>query len=314
MQRGVVLHQPQLSVHFLGTSGSWPTADRNVAATVIKRGGDILLFDCGEGTQRQFQQSGLSYMATQRIFLSHLHGDHVFGLPGLLKTMQLNERTTPLEIFGPKGLSEFMDLLGRIANVKGQFDVQWRELRDGDRVEGEGYRVEARRMNHNVIDLAYAYQEEGRPGRFNKARALELGVPEGPAFRRLQQGQAVASSTGAPVRPEDVLGPGRPGRRLVVTGDTGPCEALVEIARSADLLISEATYCNDMAARAQEYGHMTAAWAAETARRAGVRELWLTHISPRYVNPEQHRAEASPIFAATRVAKDFQALEVPLVE
>lgn len=310
----MALHQPQLSVHFLGTSGSWPTADRNVAATVVKRGGNILLFDCGEGTQRQFQQSGLSYMATQKIFLSHLHGDHVFGLPGLLKTMQLNERTSPLQIYGPRGLSELMEVLGRIANVKGQFDVQWREVRDGETIPGDGYRVEARKMNHNVLDLAYAYQEDGRPGRFNKARALELGVPEGPSFRRLQMGEAVTAKTGGTVRPEDVLGAGRPGRRVVVTGDTGPCEALVEIAKSADLLISEATYCNDMAARAQEYGHMTAAWAADTARRAGVRELWLTHISPRYVTPEQHRTEASRIFPATRIAKDFQALEVPLVE
>lgn len=310
----MALHQPQLSVHFLGTSGSWPTADRNVAATVVKRGGDILLFDCGEGTQRQFQQSGLSYMATQKIFLSHLHGDHVFGLPGLLKTMQLNERTSPLQIYGPRGLGELMEVLGRIANVKGQFDVQWQEVRDGETIPGDGYRVEARKMNHNVLDLAYAYQEDGRPGRFNKARALELGVPEGPAFRRLQMGEKVTAKSGATVKPEDVLGQARPGRRIVVTGDTGPCEALVEIARSADLLISEATYCSDMAARAQEYGHMTAAWAAETARRAGVRELWLTHISPRYVTPEQHRTEAAPIFPSTRIAKDFQALEVPLVE
>lgn len=310
----MVLHQPQVSVHFLGTSGSWPTADRNVAATVVKRGGDILLFDCGEGTQRQFQQSGLSYMATQRIFLSHLHGDHVFGLPGLLKTMQLNERTAPLEIYGPRGLDELMDVFGRIASVKGQFDVQWRELREGDTVKGEGYHVLARKMNHNVLDLAYAYQEDGRPGRFNKARALELGVPEGPAFRRLQLGEAVKSAAGAIVKPEDVLGAGRPGRRIVVTGDTGPCEALVEIAKSADLLISEATYCNDMAARAQEYGHMTAAWAAETARRAGVKELWLTHLSPRYVTSDQHRTEATAVFAGTRVAKDFHSFEVPLVE
>jgi ribonuclease Z len=310
----VVLHQPQVSVHFLGTGGSWPSAERNVAATALKRGGDILLFDCGEGTQRQFQHSGLSYMAVQKIFLSHLHGDHCFGLPGLFKTMQLNERTAPLEVYGPRGLDDLMDVYGRIASVKGQYDIQWKELDEGDVVKGEGYSVACRRMNHTVTDLAYAYQEEGRPGRFNKQQALDLGVPEGPAFRRLQLGESVQSARGAVVRPQDVLGVGRAGRRIVITGDTGPCEALIEFAASADLLISEATYCNDMVERAEEYGHMTAAWAADAARRARVQQLVLTHLSPRYANAEQHRAEATPIFAATKVAKDFLQLEVPLVD
>jgi ribonuclease Z len=303
-----------VSLHFLGTGGSWPSADRNVAATAIKRGGDILLFDCGEGTQRQFQQSGLSYMAVRRIFISHFHGDHYFGLPGLFKTMQLNERTEPLEVYGPQGLDEIMQVLGRIASVKGQYDIQWRELKDGELVQGDGYGIRARRMNHSITDLAYGYEETSRTGRFNKAKALELGVPEGPGFRRLQMGEAVKSKGGSMVRPEDVLGAPRPGRKIVITGDTGPCEALVEFASSADVLISEATFCNDMVERAHEYGHMTAAWAADTARRAKARELVLTHISPRYITPEQHRAEATPIFASTRVAKDFLQLEVPLVD
>lgn len=310
----MALHQPQVSLHFLGTSGSWPTADRNVSATVLKRGGDELLFDCGEGTQRQFQKSGLSYMAVDRIFLSHLHGDHCYGLPGLLKTMQLNERTSPLEVYGPKGLDGLMDAFGRIAPVHDQFEVQWRELQEGDTVDGDGYRVRCRRMSHNALNLAYAYEEETRPGRFDKQKALNLGVPEGPLFRSLQMGQGVKSTSGKQVEPNDVLGPPRPGRRIVITGDTGPCEALVEFAASADLLISEATYCSDMVAKAQEYGHMTAAWAADAARRARVRELVLTHISPRYSNPDQHRAEASSVFPSTRVAKDFLAIEVPLVE
>jgi ribonuclease Z len=310
----VPLHQPQVSIHFLGTGGSWPSADRNVAATAIKRGGDILLFDCGEGTQRQFQKSGLSYMAVQRVFISHLHGDHFFGLPGLFKTMQLNERTAPLEVYGPRGLDDVMSIYGRIASVKGQYDITWHELEEGDVVPGDGYAIHCKRMNHGALDLAYAYVEDGRPGRFDKTTALRLGVPEGPMFRRLQMGEAVQSKTGARVEPKDVLGPARPGRRIVITGDTGPCEALVEFAGSADFLISEATYCSDMVAKAQEYGHMTAAWAAETARRAKVRELVLTHVSPRYTNADQHLAEAKPIFANTRVAKDFLAIEVPFVD
>lgn len=310
----MVLHQPQVSLHFLGTGGSWPSADRNVAATVLKRGGDVLLFDCGEGTQRQFQKSGLSYMAIQRIFLSHLHGDHCYGLPGLFKTMQLNERTAPLEVYGPRGLDALMEVYGQIASVKGQYDISWRELKEGDVVPGDGYAIHCKRMNHGALDLAYAYMEESRPGRFDKAKALALGVPEGPLFRRLQMGETVQAKDGKKVAPSEVLGGGRPGRKIVVTGDTGPCEALVEFAASADVLISEATYCSDMVAKAQEYGHMTAAWAAETARRANVKELILTHISPRYAGPEQHLAEAKPVFANTRIAKDFLAVEVPLVD
>lgn len=310
----MALHQPQVSVHFLGTSGSWPTAERNVSATALKRGGEILLFDCGEGTQRQFQKSGLSYMGVEKIFLSHLHGDHCFGLPGLFKTMQLNERTAPMEVYGPRGLNDLMEVFSRIANVKGQFDVRWRELHSGDALKFDGYSVQARELNHNATNLAYAYQEENRPGRFNKAKALELGVPEGPQFRRLQMGEAVKSTKGGTVRPEDVLGAGRPGRRIVVTGDTGPCEALVEIATSSDALISEATYCLDMEEKAREYGHMTAAWAAETARRAHAKRLVLTHLSPRYVSPDQHRQEATPIFPRTEIARDFWSFEVPLVD
>ncbi|HLE47452.1 MAG TPA: ribonuclease Z [Candidatus Thermoplasmatota archaeon] len=308
----MVLHQPQLSLHFLGTSGAWPTADRNVSATVLKRGGELLLFDCGEGTQRQFQRSELSYMAISKIFLSHLHGDHCFGLPGLLKTMQLNERTEPLDIYGPRGLNELMQIYGQIANVHDQFAVRWKELREGDTVQAEGYRVACRKMNHGAINLAYAYEEEARAGRFNKPKALELGVKEGPEFARLKKGEAVKSVTGETVRPEDVVGPPLPGRRVVVTGDTGPCEALVEFAKSADVLISEATYCSDMLAKAQEYGHMTAAWAADSARRAGVKDLILTHLSPRYVTTDMHREEARPIFPSTRIAKDFLSVEVPL--
>lgn len=307
-----LVHHPQLSVHFLGTSGSWPTADRNVAATALKRGGDVILFDCGEGTQRQFQRSGLSYQAVGRIFLTHLHGDHVYGLPGLLKTMQLNERTEPLDVWGPPGVEELFELYARLAPVRDQFEVRVHALRDGASVPFDGFVVRARRMNHNAFNLAYRLDEEARAGRFDKPAALKLGVPEGPLFRKLQMGEPVKLKDGRTVTPELVLGAPRPGRSIVITGDTGPCEELVSFAQSASLLISEATYCADMADRAVEYGHMTAAWAAEAAKRAGVERLVLTHISPRYVDPGQHLAEARPHFAGTEVASDFHVVEVPL--
>lgn len=303
-----------MSVHFLGTGGSWPSSQRNVSATAVKRGGEVLLFDCGEGTQRQFQKSELSYQAIRRIFISHLHGDHVYGLPGLFKTMQLNDRTEPLDLYGPRGLRDYMETLRRIADVKGQYPIQVHEAADGGVVELGDYSIHARRANHNAYNLAYSLQETTRPGRFDKPRALSLGVPEGPLFRKLQMGESVKLKSGATVSPNDVMGAPRPGRKLVVTGDTGPCTQLVDLARGASLLISEATYCADMEDRAAEYGHMTAAWAGRLAQEAGVGRLALTHISPRYTDPDRHLEEARAEFSNVFVAHDFARLEVPLSE
>lgn len=308
------LHLPQLSVSFLGTSAAWPSAQRNVSSTALKWGSEILLFDCGEGTQRQLQKSGLSYMAVRTIFLTHLHGDHHYGLPGLLKTMQLNERTEPLDIVGPPGLRDLMAVYARLARVDDQFPVTVTELADGDVWTAQVYKVAARKLDHGIYNLGYAFMEPDRPGRFDKPTALELGVPEGPLFRKLQQGESVQTADGDAVRPDQVMGAPRKGRKVVVTGDTGPCEALVEMAADSDLLIAEATYCQDMVEKAAEYGHMTAAQAAEMARRSNVRRLVLTHLSPRYTDDERHREEATAVFPTTEVARDLMTLEVPLVD
>lgn len=307
------LHLPQVSVHFLGTGGSWPSAQRNVAATAVKRGGDILLFDCGEGTQRQFQKGGLSYQAVNHIFISHLHGDHVYGLPGLLKTMELNDRQHPLDVHGPPGIQDLMAVYDRIANVHNQFPVRVHEVRDGDRFQIDPQTtVRAARMRHGAYNLGYAVEEGSRPGRFDKPKALSLGVPEGPLFRKLQMGGAVKLKDDRVVTPEMVLGPARPGRTIAVSGDTAPCQALTNLARGADLFICEATYAGDMPDKAEENLHMTAGAAAEAARDAGVRRLVLTHISPRYTNADRHLDEARRAFAATTVAEDFSSVEVPL--
>jgi ribonuclease Z len=256
----------------------------------------------------------VSYQAVSKVFLTHMHGDHVFGLPGLMKTMQLNDRTAPLDIYGPKGIFDLMNVYDRIANVHEQYEVRVHEMKDGGEVAFDGYKVRSRKMNHNAYNLAYRYEEESRPGRFDKPAALNLGVPQGPSFRKLQMGEAVKLSDGRTVTPEMVLGPARPGRSVMITGDTGPCEELVSFAQSASLLISEATYCADMADRGAEYGHMTAAWAADAAKRARVDKLVLTHVSPRYTDARQHLAEARPIFPTTTVAEDFTVVEVPLSE
>jgi ribonuclease Z len=207
-----------------------------------------------------------------------------------------------------------MSVYRLIAPVDKQFEVRVHEVRDGDVLDLGPYKVTARRLNHGAFNLGYAFEEPDRPGRFDKARALELGVPEGPLFRKLQTGQDVTTPGGTTVRSADVMGSPRKGRKIVITGDTAACQPLTELAEAADLLIAEGTYCNDMEAKAREYGHMTAQAAARTAQEARVRRLVLTHLSPRYTDDSTHLAEAREVFESTEVAHDLMTVEVPLVQ
>ncbi len=293
-----------MEIVFLGTSASWPTVDRNVAAVAVKRGAEVILFDCGEGTQRQFQKSRLSYMQVKRIFLSHLHADHFLGITGLVQTMRLNERRESLEIYGPEGTRELVNVLTSIGRSRGGFRVQVHELADGESVAFDGYRVEARAVKHTAPALAYGLFEDDRPGRFNKPRAIELGVPEGPLFGRLQRGLSVTLPDGSEVGPDLVLGVSRAGRRVVYSGDCVPCESVAELARGADVLIHEATYASDFA-DANKYGHSTSQQAAFIAKAADVRRLYLTHISPRYTDARQLVQEARQLFPESYEARDF---------
>ncbi len=293
-----------MEIVFLGTSASWPTVERNVAAIAVKRGSEVLLFDCGEGTQRQFQKSRLSYMQVKRIFISHLHADHFLGVTGLVQTMRLNERREPLEIYGPEGTKDLMRTLTGIGKSRGGFRITTRDLEDGEVLEFDGYRVEACPVKHTVRALAYGLLENDRPGRFNKPRAVELGVREGPMFGRLQKGEAVVLDTGEEITPEMVLGPSRQGRRIVYTGDCVPCESVASLAQGADVLIHEATYASDFA-DANKYGHSTSQQAAFIAKAAGVRRLYLTHISPRYTDTRTLVEEARKLFPESYEARDF---------
>lgn len=301
-----------MSVTFLGTGASWPTAERGLSCIAIKRGGEVVLFDCGEGTQRQIQKSGLSYQQVSQIYLTHFHGDHCFGVPGLIKTMALNERDRPLEIYGPRGLHRMADAWRQLGGWSQQFPIHVKELEPGDVVPRDGYDVLAAAGDHSVRNLVYTLQERQRPGRFDKPKALSMGVPEGPLFGRLQRGQEVTLDEGRTITPDDVLGPARPGRRVVFSGDTQPCLGLLEAAKDADLLICEATFTADLRDRAREVKHMCADEAAGIAHKAGARALVLTHISPRYKDPAQVLDEASAVFPATTIAEDLMTVEVPL--
>jgi ribonuclease Z len=300
-----------LDVVFLGTAGSAPTARRAPSATLVRRGGERLLFDCGEGTQRQLLRSDVGLVDLQEIFLTHFHADHFLGLPGMLKTFALRGRELPVTIYGPRGLEE---LLGTLRRIFGRlpFDVRTVELAADASLPRDGYELRTFPARHGREALGYALVEEERPGRFDPVRARELGVQEGPQFGRLQRGEAVEAG-GRLVAPGDVMGDPRPGRTLVFTGDTEPCEATVAVAQGACLLVHDSTFANEEAERARQTGHSTARQAAEVARKAGVSLLALTHLSSRYFAPVIEK-EAREVFERAVVPRDFDLIEVPFPE
>ena len=295
-----------LSLFFAGTAGSVPTARRGLPATLMRRGGDRLLFDCGEGTQRQLLRTvGLPDM--QAVFLTHHHADHWLGLPGMLKSFELRDRQAPLTIYGPPGTVALMRAM-RLVYGRLRYPFEVVDLEPGDAVEYDGYEVAAFNVRHRGRAFGYAIVEEPRPGRFDAELAARLGVEFGPDFGRLQRGEVVNG-----VHPEQVVGPERAGRKLVLSGDTSPCEMLRVAAHEADVLVHEATFTDEEHERALQTGHSTARQAAELAREADVRLLVLTHVSTRYAGGEI-RDEARASFERTEVPRDFDSVEVPFPE
>jgi len=303
-----------LNVIFLGTGGSIPTPKRGLSAIAIRRKAELLLFDCGEGTQRQMIQAGVGFHRKAKIFVTHMHGDHVLGLPGLLQTMSLLGRTKKLEIYGPQGIKAFVEAISQTVRFSLTFPVQVSEVEAGLVCEEKEYEVYAAQSDHIDHSLAYALIEKPRPGRFNIEKARSLGVPEGPLWSKLQGGSSVKLPSGRNVKPEMVLGHPRPGRKIVYSGDTRQSENLVKLAENADMLIHEATFDDELTERAVEDGHSTPGMAAETAKKAGVKRLVLTHISARYKDAGLLLEQARKIFVNTELAEDFLRLELPLSE
>jgi len=301
-----------LDLVFLGTSGSAPTAARGPTALLVRRGGDRLLFDCGEGTQRQLMRSTVGLPDLDQIFITHYHGDHYLGLPGMLKTFQLRQRELPLTVYGPPGLRELFTALRRVFG-KPAYGLELVEVRPGEALERAGYRILVYPVHHGVSAVGYALDEDDRPGRFDTEAADALGVPFGPERGALQRGESITLADGRVITPDAVLGDVRPGRRVVLPGDTAPVETVRVLAEGADVLVHEATFAEEERARAAETLHSTALQAAELARDAGVRLLALTHLSPRYFGPELIR-EAQNVFPATVVPRDFDVIEVPFAE
>ena len=300
-----------LDVLFVGTAGSAPTAGRGLPAVLVRRGGERMLFDCGEGTQRQLLRSGVGLIELEEVFVTHFHADHFLGLPGMLKTFALRGRERPLAVYGPPGLRALFNALKPIVG-RTAFDLSLVELEPNQELVRDGYRIAAFEASHGVRAYGYALVEEERLGRFDEARAIELGVRPGPDFGRLHHGKPVPGADGD-VLPEQVVGPARPGRKIVLTGDTAPSKMTVAAAHGADLLVHEATFSDEEAERAGETGHSTARQAAELARDAEVKLLALTHVSPRYAGPDL-RDEARAVFERTIVPHDFDRVELPFPE
>jgi ribonuclease Z len=301
-----------LDVVFLGTSGSAPTAARAAPAVLVRRGGDRLLFDCAEGTQRQLMRSVIGLPDLEEIYITHFHADHYLGLPGMLKTFALRRRQVPLTIYGPPGLRELFGSLGRVFG-RLTYPVETVELRAGEALERDGYTILVFPVHHGVSAVGYAVVEDPRPGRFDADAADALGVPNGPERKALQQGESITLADGRVLTPDAVLGEARRGRRIVLPGDTAPAEAVRLLAEGADVLVHEATFGEEERARAADTSHSTAVQAAEIARDARVHLLALTHLSTRYFGPELAR-EAQAVFADTVVPRDFDVIEVPFPE
>ena len=301
-----------LDLVFLGTSGSAPTAGRAPTALLVRRGGERLLFDCAEGTQRQLMRSSVGLPDLEEIFIGHFHADHYLGLPGMLKTFQLRQRELPLTVYGPPGLRELFNGLRRVFG-KLSYPLELVELRAGEALERDGYRILVFPVHHGVAAVGYAIDEDDRPGRFDNDTADALGIPVGPERGALQRGESITFDDGRVVTPDQVLGEARPGRRVVIPGDTAPVETVRVLAEGADVLVHEATFSEEERDRAADTLHSTARQAAELARDAGVRLLALTHVSPRYSGGEL-RDEARSVFQNTIVPRDFDSVEIPLPE
>ncbi len=301
-----------LTVHLLGTSASRPTVERNVASLALNREGETLMFDCGEGTQRQMMRYGISF-SLQDIFFTHMHADHLLGVIGLIRTMALQGRTESLRLWGPKGTARVLKRVEGLGFERATFPVEILELDDGQRIERTGYAIRAFAVDHRgAMSIGFAIVEEERKGRFNPDKARALGIPEGPQWGRLHRGISVTLDDGRTVESSELVGAKRSGRTVVITGDTRPCAATIEASRGADLLIHEATFGDEEAERAIETGHSTAREAAQVACEAGVRRLVLTHFSARYSrDAAELEQQARAVFPSTVIGKDGMELEVP---
>ncbi len=300
-------------ITFLGTAASIPTSTRALSSVAVQRQGELFLFDCGEGTQRQMIQAKIGFNRKTKIFITHMHGDHVLGLPGLLQTMSLLGRNKTLQIFGPKGIVNFVEAIITTVEFSLSFTIEACEIQnEGLVLREKEYEIQSTWADHSIPCLAYALIEKPRSGKFHPERAAALGVPKGPLWHKLQIGKKIKLEDGRIIKPQDVVDPQRPSRKIVIVSDTKPSEAIAKFAANADVLVHEATFADVLLDRAEEDKHSTPSGAATIAKKAGVKSLILTHISARYGDSEILLQEAKKVFPNTIIAEDFLRINVPL--
>ncbi len=292
----------------MGTSSALPTKYRNHSAIAIKDFGEVLLFDCGEGTQRQMSKIKISPMKINKIFITHFHGDHFLGIPGIIQSMGFRGRNEPLHIFGPPGLFEITEHMMSLGYFTLPFDINVHEVKKGIVVEEEDYKISCCETDHVIPNLAYCIEEKRMP-KFLRERAIEHGVKPGPDFGKLQRGIPVKVGSKI-IKPEYVLGEERKGRKIVYSGDTRPCDQMIKFSKDADILIHESTFEDKYEDKAYETGHTTSKEAAKIAKKANVKRLILTHISTRYKKTDLLMNEAREVFENSTVAEDFMKIEV----
>ena len=298
-----------VSVTFLGTGGSVPNKFRNLPSVLVRRGPELLLFDCGEGTQRQFLQARAGINRKMRIFISHLHGDHVFGLPGMLHSLSFMGRSRELEIVGPRGIIELVTSVNRVVKLYNRFPIRIREVKPGQSIKDEEYNIRVAAAQHGIPCLAYAFEEKPRPGRFDAAKARRLKIPEGPLWKELQSGKPVKVGRRR-VTPKLILGPPRRGVKITYAVDTRPCPSVIRLATGSDLLIHDSCFAESAATKAREYGHSTAAEAAGVAKRSRSRTLALFHISAMYEDASPLLAQARTVFHHSILPRDMDTVSV----
>lgn len=296
-----------LSVTFLGTGGSVPNKFRNLPSVLVRRGPELLLFDCGEGTQKQFLQSKAGINRKMRIFITHLHGDHLFGLPGMLHSLSFMGRSRELEIVGPKGIVQFVRSVNKVVKFYSRFPLIVREVSSGRVVNEAEYEVLAAWANHGIPCLAYAFQEKPKSGKFQPAKARRLGIPEGPLWKRLQNGRSIKFK-GRRIPSRSVVGPTRPGAKITYAVDTRPCERVVKLAKGSDLLIHDSCFDQSVALRARDYGHSTSVEAAQVAKKSKTHKLALFHISAMYEDPIPLLRQAKKVFPETVLVRDMETI------
>ncbi|MEE0024120.1 ribonuclease Z [Methanobrevibacter sp.] len=297
-----------MEVTFLGTASAVHSYTRSHSSIALKAFGETMLFDCGEGTQRQLIYAKISPMKISKIFITHYHGDHILGMPGLLQSMNFRGRETKLTIYGPKGLDNLRQAISNLGFPDFDFPLEWIEIDSGTVIENEEYIIKAQRVKHNTLTLAYSVEELKKP-RFLRQKAIDLGVPVGPKFGKLHSGESVEVN-GEIIKPEQVLGPPRKGHKITYSGDTMPCEEIINFAKDSTILIHESTYKAEDKDKADLHAHSTSVDAANIALNSNSKELILTHISTRYTEVDDLLKEAQEIFKNTKIAKDLMKLEL----